>query len=185
MRPEAQAPLLSGDEFYRRFVDQRVELWHGKVVSMPPVSSLHARTAVEIVYRLRQHVGAPGERGTVLVEAGFLLARDPDLVLAPDVALVRAQRELPPRGWIPGAPDLAVEVLSPEDVWRDVQRKVARYLDGGTALVWVADPDRATVVLFRADQPPATLGRGDSITGEPVLPDLTLAVTDLFPQSRG
>ncbi|MBI5478578.1 MAG: Uma2 family endonuclease [Deltaproteobacteria bacterium] len=181
MRPEAQVLLLSADEFYRRFVKQRVELWSGRVVPMTPVSSLHARTAVEVAFCLRQFVGSDGERGRVLVEAGFLVASNPDLVLAPDVAVVRPGRDLPARGWVPGAPDLAVEVISPDDQWRDVQRKVARYLEGGTDLVWVADPEQRLLHVFRPDQPPLTLTAAESVTGDPVLAGLSLPVAALFP----
>ncbi|HEY3358806.1 MAG TPA: Uma2 family endonuclease [Polyangia bacterium] len=181
MRPEPWRSPLSGEEFHRRHVGERVELWDGEVIPMTPVSSAHARTAAMVAFRLQHAVGPAGERGAVLVEAGFLLERDPDVVLAPDVAVVRPGRELPPRGWIPGAPDLAVEVLSPDDAWRDLVRKVGRYLEAGTALAWVLDPERRRVVVFRPDEPPATLAGEDPVVGAPVLDGLVLRAAELFP----
>jgi Uma2 family endonuclease len=82
---------------------------------------------------------------------GLILARKPDILLGPDVAFVQADR-LPPReertGWLELAPDLVVEIVSPNDSWRDVERKVALYLDHEVWQVCVLNPRERTLSKF-------------------------------------
>lgn len=106
-------------------------------------------------------------------ETGFTLARNPDTVLAPDVAFVRADR-VPAQG-IPDdfweiAPDLAVEVVSPGDRSGKVAKKVALYLAHGVPLVWVVYPQRRTVVVHQPGAEPYTLHETDTLDGGAVLP---------------
>ncbi len=80
-------------------------------------------------------------------EVGFIIARSPDTVLTPDVAFVRADRD-PPGGqkkFFPGPPDLAVEVLSPDDRASEVNSKVQDWLEAGTTVEMVVDPQTQTV----------------------------------------
>jgi Uma2 family endonuclease len=86
------------------------------------------------------------------------------------------------RGIVRGAPDLAVEVLSPDEGPAAVREKVAEYLAAGVALVWVVDtaPDRETVTVHRPGQPARVLGRGDLLTGEDVLPGFRLPLAELW-----
>jgi Uma2 family endonuclease len=80
----------------------------------------------------------------------------------------------------PGAPDLAVEVLSPSNRWRDVREKVADLLAAGTRLVWVIDPPRRKVTVYRALLAPHVLGPTDILDGEDVVPGFSLPVSALF-----
>ncbi len=106
-----------------------------------------------------------------------------DTVLAPDVAFVRAER-LPPRaerrGYLPLAPGLMVEVVSPSDRAGKIQQKVGRYLDAGVRLVWTVDPSARTVAVYRPGHPPLVRHQGDTVDGADVLPDLYFPVGDLF-----
>ena len=159
----------------------RCELVRGELRMMIPPAYEHGRITFRFGYRLGAHV-EPLKLGTILAaETGFLLSRDPDTVRAPDVAFVRAEREPGPiRGYFPGAPDLAVEVLSPEDRPGPVRRKVAEWLAAGSLAVWVVDPRARTVTVHEPDSDPRVLSESDRLGGGAVLPDFELAVREIF-----
>ncbi len=115
-------------------------------------------------------------------ETGFLIGRNPDTVRAPDVALVRAERipESEPVGFFPGAPDLAVEVLSPSDAAGDVLAKVQDWLDAGCRAVWVLDPQTRTVTTYRTRRQIAVLCGSETLNGGDVLPGFEVPVARLF-----
>jgi len=98
----------------------------------------------------------------VYVESGFKLASNPDTVRGPDIAFITQSRipEPEPRGYPSLAPDLAIEILSPDDRPGDVLSKVGEYLSAGTMLVWIIDPERRLARVYRAD------GTEDIITAE-------------------
>jgi Uma2 family endonuclease len=116
-------------------------------------------------------------------ETGFLIRRNPDTVRAPDCAFIRKERipanGIPKKFW-PFAPDLAVEVLSPSDSASDVFEKIDEWLDAGTRLVWLVDPDKKTVTVHAAKRPAIKLRLGDTLEGEDVLPGFKLPVADIF-----
>ena len=125
--------------------------------------------------------------GRVLAgDPGFLLTADPDTVRAPDVAFIRRERMpagLSRRGYFPGAPDLAVEVISPNDLYTEVDEKVAEWLEHGTRMVLVVNPRRKSVAMHRPGRDVRMLGVEDTLDGEDVVPGWTLAVRDLFDRS--
>jgi Uma2 family endonuclease len=131
---------------------------------------------------LNEHVQRLG-LGTVLVEAGYVLRRMPDTVRGPDISFVSVAR-LPsnqiPETFIPGAPDLAVEIISPSSRWSEVEEKVADYLAGGARLVWLVDPRERRVVVRYPDRAPAVLAENDTLDGEDVVPGFTLPVAELL-----
>jgi Uma2 family endonuclease len=104
-------------------------------------------------------------------------------VRAPDIAFVSTGR-LPggrlPQDFIRGAPDLAVEVLSPSDTGADVQRKLRDYLEGGGRLVWVIAPQARTVTVYRPDGSARLLREPEHLDGEDVLPGLRLPLAEVF-----
>jgi len=118
----------------------------------------------------------------VAAETGFTLARDPDTVRAPDVGFVSRERvpDPLPKGYAEFAPDLAVEVLSPDDRPGEVLAKVADWLNAGSRLVWVVDPDQRLVRVYRADGSESLLGAHDLLVGEEVLPGFACPVADVF-----
>ena len=112
----------------------RYELVKGELRRMSPSGGEHGATVVNITLLLGQHVKADKLGICFGAETGFKIASDPDTVRAPDVAFIRRERipesGLPRKFW-PGAPDLAVEVLSPGDTRREVDEKVADWLEAG------------------------------------------------------
>jgi Uma2 family endonuclease len=156
------------------------ELIAGEIVMMTPPGYEHADIMVTIASLLRAHA-VRNKLGKVLGEVGFVIARDPDTVRAPDVAFVRQDRQPKERSkYYPGAPDLAVEVISPTDRQADVDDKAQQWLDAGTPLVWVVWPVTRSVTIHRAGQAPRILHEQDAITGEEVLPGFECRVAEFF-----
>ena len=148
---------------------------------MPPAGGEHGDVQFGLGGRMRLHADATGA-GYVIGEVGFYLARNPDTVRAPDVAFVARER-FPhglPQEFIDGAPDLAVEVVSPNDSHADVMEKVGEYLDAGTRLVWVASRRTRSVTVHRPDGTAQTLRADDVLSGEDVLPGFQVRVRELF-----
>ncbi|HEX2514321.1 MAG TPA: Uma2 family endonuclease [Chloroflexota bacterium] len=169
------------------------ELVDGRVVEMAPVGDVHGLVAGELHGALRDYVRRRRRRprggdrpvpvGHVRIETGYQLRPGPPGTLgtrAPDVSYYRARPRT--RGIVRGAPDLAVEVLSPDEGPAAVGDKVAEYLAAGVALVWVIDTDPAheTVTVHRPGRPVRVLGREDVLTGEDVLPGFRLPLAELW-----
>ena len=159
------------------------ELSRGMLVCMSPSSYGPGRIAGRIMTRLFPFVEDHqlGECGSA--DTGFRLTTDPDTVRAPDAWFIRAERAPggeEPEGFFPGPPDLAVEVVSPSDRFRDVIAKVRDYLDAGTPLTWYFDPESRTVAVFRPGQPVRFLDADDVLDGEDVLPGFRLPLSDIF-----
>jgi Uma2 family endonuclease len=175
------ASLMTADDLDRVPDDERGELLRGVMLPVAPVRRVHWKVTGKFDRSLGNYADA-NRLGDVGPEAGFLLERDPDTVLAPDISFVAAGREWPDDalGWPEMAPDLAVEVLSPSNTRREIALKVEIYLRAGVRLVWVADAEARTVVVHAAGRPPRTLGVGDALDGEDVLPGYRLPLADLF-----
>lgn len=160
----------------------RHELWRGELKRMSPAGHWHGNVGAELTAHLHAWV-RPRRLGRVYgADTGFVLTRDPDTVLAPDGAFVRTER-VPPRrdpGFFAGAPDVAIEVMSPSDARRQVVAKAQLFLAHGASEVWVVDPARETITLFGRTAEPLVLQRADMLTGHGALTGFTLPLDELF-----
>jgi Uma2 family endonuclease len=116
-------------------------------------------------------------------DTGFRLASDPDTVRAPDVSFV-AKRNMPAEepkdGFWPGAPDLAVEVLSPGDRTDEVDEKVDAWLSAGCSAVWIVNPKLKTVTVYLSRADAHVRAAGDVLVGNPVVPGFSCSIDELF-----
>lgn len=128
----------------------RHELVEGELRTMVPTGGWHGDVALQIGSLLRRHVAGGRLGKTYGAETGFVLSRNPDTVRAPDVAFVATQRVVDTPGFLPGPPDLAVEVTSPSDRFSEVQEKAFAWLRAGCRLVLVADPEQKMVTAYRS-----------------------------------
>jgi len=144
---------------------------------MIPPGAEHGRVTINLTRPISIHVEERGLGTVYAAETGFVLSRDPDTVRAPDLAFVRADRPpAPARGYYPGAPDLAVEVLSPDDRPGYVRDKVAEWLEAGALAVWVVDPYKRRVTVHESGHEPMVLGEADLLRGGSVLPGFEVGV---------
>jgi Uma2 family endonuclease len=184
MDPTIQTRRMSAEELWNLGAEaERFELDEGELIEMSPAGPWHGAVEGEVHDRLRQHLRQNPIGMLLTGDPGFQLEKD--LVRAPDIAFLGRERLLrtpiPKSGWYPGAPDLAIEILSPEDRAGEVLRKVSRFLDAGTRLVWVVDPLRFTVTVYRPNGEFDMLGQDEVLSGEDVLPGFTCRVAELFP----
>jgi Uma2 family endonuclease len=161
----------------------RHELIRGELRSLSPSGGEHVAIIARLGAWLFTHVDKL-KLGVVLgAEGGFIIARNPDTVRAPDVAFVRKDR-VPasgiPRGFWPGAPDLAVEVISPGDTYEDVTEKTDAWLAAGAAAVWVVNPRRRTISIHRSPTVVTILAENDTLDGQDVVPGFRCRVGDVF-----
>jgi Uma2 family endonuclease len=180
-----QTRLITADEFLD-WPDEpglRQELIRGEIVTMSLPGGRHGKVALKIGRLIGNHVEAGQFGDTYAAETGFIVERDPDTVRGADVAFVAAARLVlitNPEKHVPFAPDLTVEVLSPNDRDDEVQEKVQLWLTAGSQLVWVVDPEDRTVVVHRRGAQPLTLREDDEIDAGDVIPGFRCRVSDFF-----
>jgi Uma2 family endonuclease len=161
----------------------RYELIAGELKKMSPSGWRHSSIAGQLHTRLGQHVEQHDLGRVFGAEPGFILARDPDTVRAPDIAFVRREHlpAAPPEdAFWPGAPDLAVEVVSPGDTLREVDEKVEAWLAAGAAMVWVVNPKWRSVTVYRSATDIKVLTEKDQLDGQDVVPGFRCPVSEIF-----
>lgn len=168
---------------------KRTELVQGRLVVREPAGFQHGRVAARLLVAVATHVHATKTGEVLTAETGFTLARGPDTVRAPDVAFVShatlaaheaAGRSL--RGFAELAPDLVVEVLSPDDRPGEVAAKVADWLLAGTRMVWVVDPERRRARMYGADGSERAAHENGALDGGEALPGLQVPLIDVLGQ---
>ena len=177
--------LLTAEEFWIHYADKDFPLYElakGELVEMAPPGGIHGGIAANITMALGLYVHQ-NNLGRIMVETGFHLERDPDTVRGPDVSFIRADRisaEGLPRGFIPGAPDLAVEVVSPSDAATEVEAKVHDYLRNGSQRVWVVYSTPRRVVVYSRNGSVRWFHEDDILEDEELFPGFALPLRDLF-----
>jgi len=169
-------PLMTAEDLLETSIPNKAtELVRGRLIVREPPGSRHGKIAMNLAVRLANHVERLGAGQIFAAETGFTLFRAPDTVRAPDIGYVRRER-LPdpvPAGYLEGAPDLVVEVLSPGDRPGEVLAKVGDWLEAGARLVWVIDPERRIARIYRQDGTETTVRETDPLDGEDVLPSFS------------
>ncbi len=161
----------------------RHELVRGELRTMPPAGNVHGAVANVLAWSLTNCVMANDLGIVYAAETGFLLASDPDTVRAPDAAFTswaRIDEMGEVEGYWPGAPDLVVEVVSPNDRYSEVNEKVADWLGAGAQMVVVVDYRRREVAVHRHASDIVTLTDGDTLEGSEVVPGWKMPVSDMF-----
>jgi Uma2 family endonuclease len=176
--------LLTAEELLRMPDDgYRYELVRGELKKMAPAGHRHGRIAANITGSLIQYVIRNNLGAVYAAETGFKLATDPDHVRAPDVAFVRQERVEEVKdteGYWPGAPDLAIEVISPGDSYTEVQEKVFDWLDAGARAVMAVDPRKRIVTVYRSLTDIIILTEKDRLKGGDVVPGWEMLIKDVF-----
>jgi Uma2 family endonuclease len=162
---------------------KRYQLIAGRLHAMPAADWRHGEISANLALVLgafiRERVLGLG----LACGTGFLLYRNPDTVRAPDFAFI-AKKNLPEKrpteAYWPGAPDLAVEVLSPGDRMGEVDEKIEEWLAAGCAGVWVINPKLQTVTNYRSLTEVQINTSGDMLVGDPIVPGFSCKLSELF-----
>ncbi len=182
-RSAAAPRLLKAEALLRPEFEGPHELWDGVLLlrescGFDAGSVASTISGLLFAHAFRRKLGRLSDSN-----GGFVLARNPDRVLVPDVSFVSAERLniIVPGKFAEGPPDLAVEVRSPSDSWISVVRKTGIWIAHGTRVVWAVDPEKRIVVVSRGiDRPPETLTAKDTLDGAPVLPKFRVKIARLF-----
>jgi Uma2 family endonuclease len=179
----AKTKPVTAEEFLRvAHGDQMLELVRGEVIEVTGASFESSQIGVWIASLLATYV-RPRGLGTLLgADGGFVLARRPDTVRIPDAGFVSQERtrHAHPHRFFPGAPDLAVEVLSPSDRPTEAHEKCLEYLAAGAKLVWLVFPETRRIHVYRSPEGIEVLTEEDMLTAEPVIPGFSCPVAEVF-----
>ncbi len=161
--------------------DKRYELDEGTLIEMAPTGDIHGAVVAQMTYLIMAYV-RPRDSGDVSgAETGYRLSTNPDIVRAPDVGFIVKARLKPMTGkYYEMAPDLAVEVVSPNDTALQMRRKANQYLTAGTRLVWVIYPEDRLVDVYQPGHDLRPCNIEDTLDGGDVLPGFVLPVQDVF-----
>jgi Uma2 family endonuclease len=183
MSAATQPRLHTAEDLERLSAEgHRYELMRGELIPMSPAGGRHG-SATDRLASYSAHFVYENELGEgFAAETGFRLGSDPDTVLAPDWAFIRKERmpEDWPRGFMPGAPDLALETRSPDDSRRKVAEKIELWMSLGARVVWDLDPSKQRLAVHRAGTQAEVLGPDDTLTEPELLPGFSLLLGRVF-----
>lgn len=161
----------------------RYEIVDGELIDMGNSGALHGYICSLLLAALTSYV-LPQKLGVILDSSTTFKMKNGDR-RSPDISFFAKERlqgmtELP-TGFLEGAPDLAVEILSPGNTVGEMHGKLVEYFENGTRLAWIVHPSEHYVLVYRsAQEPDRLLKSADFLDGEEVVPGFTLPVTDLF-----
>ena len=177
-----QQTYVTAEELYGMQDDGfRCELVRGELVKMPPAGFRHGDIGLAVASHLRRHVNAMRLGRVVASDTGYQLSVDH--VLAPDVSFVSESR-LPasglPEGFFQGAPDIAVEVISPSEREQHILEKVGDYLRYGCKMVVVIRPRTRRVEVHLPNREMQILESDDVLDGGAIVPGWQLPIAEIF-----
>jgi Uma2 family endonuclease len=176
--------LLTAEEFEQLPDDgKRYELIDGELREMAPTVYWHGEVEINLGTLLNVHVRAHRLGRVSSGEVLCIVRRNPDRVRAADIAFIRQERvpSLEARQHIMEAiPDLVVEILSKNDTVEEISDKIDDWLNAGVQMLWVVDPFRRTVTIYRPGYDPVLLGERATLEGDPVVPGFRCSVAEIF-----
>jgi Uma2 family endonuclease len=173
--------LMTGEELFRRPDFGPCELVDGRIVPLPPTSYGHGFVEARLAGRLVAYAESTGRGEVMSGEAGIYIRRNPDTVRAPDAAFISNERLARRKSftYLDVAPELVVEVLSPDDRWSEVTEKIQDYFTAGVTRVWIVDSKRRMLHAYRSPIEVEQFGDGQVLTDEEILPGFTLVISEL------
>ena len=182
--PSHQQHLYTAEEFAAMQRDGwRAELVEGEMIAMPAAFADHGRTASRINILVGHYILQNNLGETYTAETGFLIARNPDTIRAPDFSYIQANRltisVLGPT-WGGVIPDMVAEVVSSGDRVKEIDEKVKMWLAAGVRLVWVAWPQVRVLQVYEPPAPVQELDDTATLTGGAVLPGFSAPVAEIF-----
>jgi Uma2 family endonuclease len=181
MATVTQAPLTL-EQFAGLPADgARHEMDAGVLITLPPAKSLHSRVARSVFIAIQECLDRSDVR-EAFPEAGYMLSEDPLTIRQPDVSVISKERiaATEAESYFQGAPDLAVEIVSPSDSAQDLEAKVRQYLQAGAQQVWVLYPKTKNIHVFSGTRSLLILDENQTLEGGEFLPGFSIKVSDLF-----
>jgi Uma2 family endonuclease len=175
-------PSLTGEALFERGDNGRAELVEGKLIRMSPTGYSHGWIENNFGGVLRNFVEQHNLGRVLTGEVGIYTRRDPDSVRGADVVYISNERfsQVQSKSYLDVAPELIVEVLSPDDRWTDVMEKLAEYFAIGVQVVWIADPKHQQIFVYHSLTENELFTADDELSGEPALPGFKAPVSAFF-----
>ena len=181
---EDEFPMKTAEQLAQLPDDgNRYELVEGILKMMSPAGGRHGRIAARIGTLLGAHVHERKLGVVFAAETGFRIGENPDTVRAPDAAFVCQEKMATVEdetGFLPFAPDLAVEVISPSDAFASVEEKAFCWLDAGTQTVLIVEPESKSLHVYKSRSDIVVLQSGDEFDASDVVAGWKLKVTEVF-----
>jgi len=173
--------LMTGEELFHRPDLGPCELVNGRIVPLPPTGADHGFVETRLAGRLLAYAESTGRGEVMSGEAGIYIRRNPDTVRAPDAAFISNERLAQRRSssYLDVAPELVVEVLSPEARRNEVAEKIEDYFEAGVVRVWIVDPKARRLHVYRSPTETEQFGEGQVLTDEEILPGFRLVISEL------
>lgn len=174
--------LVTGAELLEMGDIGPCELIDGRIVPMPPAGEEHGTIELTLGAELRSFVRRHRLGRVASGEAGIFIRHDPDRIRGADILFISSERATgsPGKGYLEIAPDLVVEIMSPNDRWQDVRRKLEDYFSIGVRWVWVVEPENRAILVYQSLSDVTVLGEADVLRGDGVLEGFEIAVRDVF-----
>ena len=178
---QPQAPI-TGEDLARLGDIGPSELIKGEIVYMSPTGFWHGRIENRIGSLIERFVRSNDLGEVFSGEVGIYTQRNPDTIRAADVGFVSRGRlaQVKSKSYLDVAPELVVEILSPDDRWSDLTDKLDEYFAIGVNLIWVVDPRRKQVYVYRSVTDVQRLSVEETLTGGEALPGFSVSVAELF-----
>lgn len=179
---EPRARRITGEELLAMGDIGPCELVDGRIVPMVPTGSEHGMVEINLGRYLANFVAERKLGWVAGGEVGIYTRRRPDSVRGADLVFISKARSgsRPSRGFLTVAPDLVVEIMSPDDRWRNIREKLMEYFAIGVDRVWLVDPDRRLIQVYRSPTELTQLAETDTLIGEGVLEGFSMPVAELF-----
>ncbi len=173
--------LITGDDLLAMGDIGPCELIDGRIIHMTPTGGEHGAIEFNLGSELRSFVRQHNLGWVMGGEIGIYIRRRPDTVRGADIVFVSLQRLFrPTKGFLGVAPELVVEIMSPDDRWQAMREKLADYFSIGVERVWVVEPQTRKVLVFSSTTQVTELDEDDTLRGEGALEGFAIRVGDLF-----
>jgi Uma2 family endonuclease len=174
---EAELEALPEDGYNHEVVD-------GELVMSPKNNPYHGKICAELLTTLWAFVKARQLGAVWDSSTGFWMYNRN--CRAPDISFIRKERlqalgfKSNSQNFFPGAPDLAVEVLSPNNTRAEIDERLKDFFGSGTQIAWIINPDTECVEVCHAPDQRKLVGSGADLDGEHLLPGFRYPIADLF-----
>jgi Uma2 family endonuclease len=180
--PSEATPRVTGEELFAMGNIGPCELVEGEIIKMSPTGEKHGIIEFNLGGELRALVRRHQLGRVSGGEVGIYTRRHPDSVRGAEIVFISNERlaQRGVTGFMDVAPDLVVEIMSPDDRWNEVMRKLEEYLGIGVRLVWIVDPETESVFAYRSMTDVRRFEKNETLTADDVLPGFAVPVEELF-----
>ncbi|MCY4080363.1 MAG: Uma2 family endonuclease [Caldilineaceae bacterium] len=179
---ETTSRLVTGAELLAMGDIGSCELIDGVIVRMSLAGGLHGFIELTLALLVGGFIKEREVGFCMVGEVGIYIRHEPDRIRGADLAVWSYAKlpDGPPAGFVEVAPDLIVEILSPNDPWAEIHQKINDYFSIGVDTLWIVDPDEETVFVYRTASQRTALRSGDTLAGTGPLTGFALPVSELF-----